>query len=75
MLSLKPEERRRAPRHHLGRVAAIIFGPGAEQHYCLVTDVSEGGVRLNVKELSAAVKKLARCFWKRPSDRSTFEGI
>ncbi len=52
MLSLKPEERRRAPRHHLGRVAAVIFGPGAEQHYCLVTDISEGGVRLHVKELN-----------------------
>ena len=52
MLSLKPEERRRAPRHHLGRVAAITFGPGAVQHYCLVTDFSEGGVRLHVKELN-----------------------
>ena len=52
MLSPNPEERRRAPRHHLGRVAAIVFGPSAEQHYCLVTDISEGGVRLHVKELS-----------------------
>jgi hypothetical protein len=52
VLSLKPEERRRAPRHHLGRVAAITFGPGAVQHYCLVTDFSEGGVRLHVKELN-----------------------
>jgi PilZ domain len=52
VLSLTPEDRRRAPRHHLGRVAAITFGPGAVQHYCLVTDFSEGGVRLHVKQLT-----------------------
>jgi hypothetical protein len=46
------EEKRRAQRHYLGRVAAIVFGLEAEQHYCLVTDVSEGGVRLHVKELN-----------------------
>ncbi len=52
VLSLTPEDRRRAPRHHLGRVAAITFGPGAVQHYCLVSDFSEGGVRLHVKQLT-----------------------
>ncbi len=46
------EEKRRGQRHHLGRVAAIVFGLGAEQHYCLVTDISEGGVRLHIKELN-----------------------
>ncbi len=42
------EERRRAPRHQLGRVAAIMFGQG-EEHHCLVKDLSDGGVRLQVK--------------------------
>ena len=48
MLSLKSEERRQAPRRRLGRLATIVLGPGAEPHYCLVTDISEGGVRLHV---------------------------
>src|SRR3984957_4140350 len=38
-------ERRRTPRHQLGRVAAILCGPGAE-HSCLVKNFSDGGVRL-----------------------------
>ena len=42
-----PEERRRTPRHQLGRVAAIIFGQGGE-HSCLVKDFSDGGVRLQL---------------------------
>jgi hypothetical protein len=42
-----PEERRRTPRHQLGRVAAIMFGQG-EEHSCLVKDFSDGGVRLQV---------------------------
>jgi hypothetical protein len=43
-----PEERRRAPRHQLGRVAAIMFGRGDEEHFCLVKDFSDGGVRLQL---------------------------
>ena len=39
------QERRRAPRYPLGRVAAIMFGRGQEQP-CLVKDYSDGGVRL-----------------------------
>jgi hypothetical protein len=42
-----PEERRRTPRHQLGRVAAIIFGHG-EERSCLVKDFSDGGVRLQL---------------------------
>ena len=38
-------ERRRTPRHQLGRGAAILCGPGAERS-CLVKDFSDGGVRL-----------------------------
>ena len=42
-----PKERRRSPRHQLGRVAAIMFGQG-EEHSCLVKDFSDGGVRLQL---------------------------
>jgi len=40
-------ERRRTPRHQLGRVAAILCGPG-EERSCLVKDFSDGGVRLQL---------------------------
>ena len=42
-----PKERRRTPRHQLGRVAAILCGPG-EERSCLVKDFSDGGVRLQL---------------------------
>jgi PilZ domain-containing protein len=42
-----PKERRRTPRHQLGRVAAILCGPG-EERTCLVKDFSDGGVRLQL---------------------------
>jgi hypothetical protein len=40
-------ERRRTPRHQLGRVAAILRGSG-EERSCLVKDFSDGGVRLQL---------------------------
>ncbi len=46
MLSSKSEEKRRSPRRRLGHLAAISLGNA--QRYCLVTDISEGGVRLHV---------------------------
>ena len=42
-----PKERRRSPRHQLGRVAAILCGP-SEERSCLVKDFSDGGVRLQL---------------------------
>jgi PilZ domain len=57
MLSLKPErERRRAPRRRLGRLATIISSQGAESRYCLVTDISDGGVRLHINGFDVPVK-------------------
>ena len=41
-----PKERRRSPRHQLGRVAAI-FSSGRRTS-CLVKDFSDGGVRLQL---------------------------
>jgi len=49
MLTLKPEEeRRQTPRRRLGRIAAMQFWKDGPQHYCLVTNISEGGVQLRV---------------------------
>jgi hypothetical protein len=55
MNSLKPrpwqnvEERRRSRRRELNRVAKIQFGNGTLPRDCLITDISDGGVRLHVE--------------------------
>ena len=43
------EERRRSRRRQLNRVAKIQFGTGALPRDCLITDISDGGVRLHVE--------------------------
>jgi len=48
MSSLDFEEKRRAPRHRLGRLATIKLGVGIAPRYCLVTNVSAEGVRLQL---------------------------
>ena len=40
-------ERRATPRQRLGRLATMLVGGDAPPRYCLVTDYSEGGVRVN----------------------------
>jgi PilZ domain len=46
--ALKPEERRQSTRYPLERLAMIKAGNDTPPRYCLVIDVSEGGVRLDV---------------------------
>jgi|HubBroStandDraft_6_1064221.scaffolds.fasta_scaffold1728357_1 hypothetical protein len=48
MLSLKPEERREDPRRRLGNLATMQFGNGIEPRLCLVTEVSDSGVRIDI---------------------------
>jgi hypothetical protein len=43
------EERRRTGRRQLNRVAKIQFGSGTLPRDCLITDISDGGVRLHVE--------------------------
>ena len=47
MHALKPEERRQGPRYPLERLAKIQPGDGTPPRYCRVTNISDGGVRLN----------------------------
>jgi PilZ domain len=47
MRSRDVEEKRKAARHALGRLAAMFIGDDALPHYCVVSDFSEGGVRIN----------------------------
>ena len=46
MLSSETEEKRQSSRRRLGRLAMVKLGN--VQRYCLVTDISEGGLRLHV---------------------------
>jgi hypothetical protein len=49
VLSLKPKERRDSPRRLINRMAKLQFGNGSLPRDCLVTNISEGGVRLHVE--------------------------
>ena len=51
MRSLKLEERRTVPRNSFERMAKIQLGYDVPPTYCLVTDISEGGVRLYLNGL------------------------
>jgi hypothetical protein len=51
MSSLDIEERRRAPRQRLGKLATIKLGIGLAPRYCLVSDISDEGVRINGYEV------------------------
>jgi PilZ domain len=43
------EERRRSRRRQINRVAKLQFGTGTLPRDCLITDISDGGVRLHVE--------------------------
>ena len=47
MLSPDGEEKRQTARYGLSRLAAMFIGDDAVPHYCVVSDFSEGGVRIN----------------------------
>lgn len=49
MLSLKLNERRQSPRRRISRMAKLQFANGALPRECLVTNLSDGGVRLHVE--------------------------
>jgi hypothetical protein len=46
MRPLESAERRNAPRHSIGRLAKVRLGNGAPPLYCVVTDISDGGIRI-----------------------------
>jgi len=41
-------DRRETPRHPLARIAKIQTAANTKPCYCVVTDISDGGVQLNV---------------------------
>jgi hypothetical protein len=46
MLALKSDEQRRSPRYPLERLAKLEPANGGKPRFCLVTDMSDGGVRI-----------------------------
>jgi hypothetical protein len=42
-------DRRRSPRRPTQYVGIILTRPTAEPHYCLITQVSDGGVRIHTR--------------------------
>ncbi|HWS10096.1 MAG TPA: PilZ domain-containing protein [Xanthobacteraceae bacterium] len=48
------EERRSSRRRQINRVAKIQFGSGTLPRDCLITDISDGGVRLHVEGFDVA---------------------
>jgi hypothetical protein len=44
-----PQDRRLSRRRYMNRVAKIQFGSGSLPRDCLITDISDGGVRLHVE--------------------------
>jgi hypothetical protein len=53
MSALDIEERRKSPRQRLGRLATIKLGVGIAPRYCLVTNASAEGVRLQLNGIEA----------------------
>jgi hypothetical protein len=51
MHKLKPKEKREASRYPLERLAKIQFGINTPPCYCLISDISDGGVRLRLNGL------------------------
>jgi hypothetical protein len=45
------DEKRQTQRHRLGRLASMIPTDGGPPRFCLVTDFSEGSVRVNANGL------------------------
>ena len=52
--ALSVEERRSSRRRMINRVAKIQFGSGTLPRDCLITDISDGGVRLHVEGFDIA---------------------
>ena len=51
MRSLKCAEKRAAPRYALARMAKIQAGYNSAPAYCIITDISDGGVRVYLNGL------------------------
>jgi hypothetical protein len=49
VISLAFDGRRRRPRHRVRQIGIILAQPGCAVWYCLVLDMSEGGVRIRTR--------------------------
>jgi hypothetical protein len=69
------EERRRSPRRLLGRVATLLATDSAKERFCLVKDISEGGVRLTTSGYEIPKKFVLHFAGGRPQQDGTYEVV
>lgn len=75
MLSHPLYERRQTPRHRLGRLATMLPLDGSPPRYCLVTDFSVGGVRINSNGLKIPDEFVLRFSGDGPQKDGTYKVI
>ncbi len=69
------EERRRSPRRLLGRVATLFATDSAKERFCLVKDISEGGVRLLANGYEIPEKFVLHFAGGRPQQDGTYQVV
>ena len=69
------EERRRSPRRLLGRVATLLAIDSAKEHFCLVKDISESGVRLTANGYMIPEKFWLHFAGGRPQQDGTYQVV
>ena len=69
------EERRRSPRRLLGRVATLLATDSAKERFCLVKDISEGGVRLTANGYEIPEKFVLHFPGGRPQQDGTYQVV
>ncbi len=68
-------ERRQTPRQELRRVARILSGNGAPPYYCLVVNISDGGVRVSTKSNYKVPERFTLSFPGSPDEDGTYKVI
>jgi hypothetical protein len=71
----KLEDRRQSPRHQFARLARIQPVDDGPWHYCLVTDMSDGGVRLHAPGFAVTEEFLLSISSDHPARDGTYQVI
>jgi hypothetical protein len=75
MPSPKVEEKRSSPRYPLERLAKMEPRDGTPPRYCLITDISSGGVRINTFGVSVPDEFVLRLSGDGPAKDGTYRLI
>ena len=69
------EERRQSARRRLGKLATIKLGVGIEPRYCLVTNVSAEGVRLQLNGIDVVDEFVLLFHGNGPAQDGTYKVV